>query len=109
MTSASGQGIWSGLPPQARRRQLEQIIKLSEELYPTFRWFFYDALVRYSAPLTVFGPTRAVLYIGQMYLALSSTEHIQQLTKNFDDLIRAAVVQPPDVPDHLRALLDSVV
>jgi hypothetical protein len=40
-----------------------------------------------------------------MYLVFNSTEHIQVLTRHFDDLIRAAVVQPPDVIEVLEGLL----
>ncbi len=40
-----------------------------------------------------------------MYLVFNSTEHIQVLTRHFDDLIRAAVIQPPDVIDFLKGLL----
>src|ERR1700743_2024244 len=37
-----GQGVWQGLCAQRRRSQLNRLIELSEELYPTFRWFLYD-------------------------------------------------------------------
>src|SRR3546814_18994843 len=77
---------------------------LLEELYPTFRWFLYDGLQRYSVPITIFGPLRAAIYVGQMYLVFQSTEHIRTLTENFDGLIRGAVAQPPEVPNHLRRL-----
>ena len=40
-----------------------------------------------------------------MYLVLNSTEHIQVLTRHFDDLIRAAVVQPTEVIQVLQGLL----
>ena len=56
-------------------------------------------------PLTIFGPKRVAVYVGNMYLVFNSTEHIQVLTRHFDDLIRAAVVQPPDVIDFLKGLL----
>jgi hypothetical protein len=45
---------------------------------------------------------RAALYIGQMYLVLTSAEHVRTLTRQFDDLIKGAVVQPPDVPAFLK-------
>jgi hypothetical protein len=47
---------------------------------------------------------RAAVYIGDMYLVLNSTEHIRELTYRFDNLIRAAVVQPPDVIGQLAEL-----
>jgi transcriptional regulator with XRE-family HTH domain len=75
---ARGYGIWSGLPVASRAAQLNAII---------------------------FGPKRAAVYVGNMYLVFNSTEHIQVLTRHFDDLIRAAVVQPPDVIEVLEGLL----
>jgi hypothetical protein len=69
-------------------------VQLLDELYPTLRWFFFDGLERYSVPLTIFGPQRAALYVGDMYLVFNSTEHIRVLTGHFDGLIRAATVQP---------------
>jgi hypothetical protein len=100
-----GEGIWRELDVDQRRRQLAHMIELVTELYPTFRWFLYDGLHRYAAPMTIFGPKRAALYVGDMYLVLNSTEHIRALSARFDDLIRGAVVQPSDVVKWLEGLL----
>jgi transcriptional regulator with XRE-family HTH domain len=105
---ARGEGYWSDLPVAQRREQLRHMIALMDELYPTFRWFLYDARDRYSVPITVFGPLRATIYVGQMYMVFNSTEHIRALTAHFDELIRAAKVQPPDVPPFLGRLLDEI-
>ena len=102
---ARGHGVWKGLPAESRAAQLNAMTVLLDELYPTFRWFLFDGLQRYSVPLTIFGPKRAAIYVGNMYLVFNSTEHIQVLTRHFDDLIRAAVVQPPEVIDFLKGLL----
>lgn len=102
---ARGEGIWRDLGAPARRQQLEWMIRLIDELYPTFRWFLYDGVRRFSVPLTVFGPKRAAIYVGHMYLVFNSTEHIRVLTEHFDNLIRAAIVQPPKVSALLRRLL----
>jgi len=101
---ARGEGIWHQLPAEVRRAQLDWMIRALGELYPTLRWFLFDGLKRFCVPLTVFGPLRAAVYIGDMYLVLNSTEHIRDLTRRFDDLIRAAVVQPPDVAALLETL-----
>jgi transcriptional regulator with XRE-family HTH domain len=106
---ARGNGVWSDLDAGARRQQLDRMIELVEELYPTFRWFLYDGLKHFSVPLTIFGPLRAVIYVGQMYFVFNATEHIRVLAKHFDDLIRAAIVQPPDVGSLLRRLRDEDV
>lgn len=105
---ASGAGIWSRLDGDARRYQLRHMADLCEELYPTFRWFFFDRLHRTSVPLTIFGPRRAVLYTGQVYLVFNTTRHIRLFTEHFDELIRHAVIQPPDVSAWLRELHDRI-
>ena len=105
---ARGEGVWSSLSRADRVTQLDRMADLTEELYPTLRWFLFDGLRRYAAPITIFGPIRAVLYLGQMYLALTSTEHVRELTRHFDDHIRDAVVQPPDVPEFVRRLRQQV-
>jgi hypothetical protein len=40
---------------------------------------------------------------------LNAPEQVRALVRNFDDLIRSAVVQPPDVPEFLRRLQPEVV
>jgi transcriptional regulator with XRE-family HTH domain len=105
---ARGEGVWRDLDVTERRHQLGHMIALVGELYPTFRWFLYDGLRRYAAPMTIFGPKRAVFYVGDMYLVLNSTEHIRALAARFDELIRAAVVQPPDVVKCLHGLLAQI-
>ncbi len=101
---ARGEGIWRTLDNDVRVAQLDNMIQLTDELYPTLRWFLFDGLQRYAAPTTIFGPLRVALYIGQMYLVLTATDHINALTAHFDDLIRAAVVQPNDIPSFLKEL-----
>jgi transcriptional regulator with XRE-family HTH domain len=105
---ARGEGVWAELAPSIRARQIETMIQLSDELYPACRWFLFDGLKRYSVPLTIFGPKRAAIYVGQMYFVFNSTEHIRVLAMHFDDLIRSAIIQPPSVPALLRDLLSEV-
>jgi len=104
---ARGEGIWRALPTAQRVVQMEHMIRLTDELYPTLRWFLFDGLQRYAAPVTIFGPQRAALYLGQMYLVLTSTEHVRTLTRHFDDLIRGAVVHPNEISHYLAELLRS--
>lgn len=105
---ALGQGVWASLPAAVRRTQLASMMRLCDELYPTFRWFLFDGLRHYSVPLTIFGPKRAAVYLGNMYFVFNSTEHIRVLTRRFDDLIRAATIQPPDVAGFLGGLLARI-
>jgi len=102
---ARGEDIWRTLPLAVRRAQLEQIIALCDELYPRFRLFLYNRQMLFSAPLTVFGPMRAAIYLGQMYFVFHSTEHIRALTRHFDQIVRGATVQPNEIGAYLQGLL----
>jgi transcriptional regulator with XRE-family HTH domain len=101
---ARGEGIWRDLPIAVRRTQLERMAELADELYPAFRWFLFDGRAQYAAPITVFGMQRAALYIGQAYMVFHTTKHVRALAVHFDQLIRAAVMQPPEVPRFLLEL-----
>jgi hypothetical protein len=77
---------------------------VTDALYPSLRLFLFDLRETFSVPFTVFGPQRAALYLGGIYFVFSSNEHIRVLTRRFDDLVRAAVVQPPEVPRFAATL-----
>lgn len=101
---ARGDGLWRQLPLRERRRQMEHMAALVDELYPSYRWFLFDGRERYAAPYTVFGQKRAAIYMGSLYFVFTSTEHIRQLTQHFDDLIRQARVQPNETAAFIRKL-----
>ncbi|GAB0119711.1 helix-turn-helix domain-containing protein [Acidisoma sp. 7E03] len=103
-TFARGEGRWRGIPAETRRAQIDHLITLCEELYPRFRWFLFDGRALYAAPITLYGPIRAALYIGQSFLVLHQREHIRALIGHFDQLLRAAEIGPREMPDHLRRL-----
>ncbi|MFZ1814592.1 MAG: helix-turn-helix transcriptional regulator [Rhizobiaceae bacterium] len=101
---AAGAGIWNGMQRGARQAQLEHMAQLLEELYPTFRLFLYDGIKAYSAPFTVFGPKRAAIYLGDMYLVINSVEQIRDLAVRFDHLIRLSTIGPDRVASFIRQL-----
>ncbi len=101
---AEGKGLWDGLPRAARKQQLDYMAKLVDELYPGFRLFLYDQRRTYSIPYTVFGPQRAAIFVGEMYLVLNTIDHIRALTRHFDNLIRNAVVGANESAAYIRAL-----
>lgn len=105
---ARGQGAWSDISTAARQQQLKRMIEMNEELYPRFRWFLYDGRKIYTAPFTIFGPLRAVVFLGQHFLVLNSAEHIQLFTQRFDELIRHTIVHPHDIGTRLKSLLDEI-
>lgn len=101
---AEGKGLWRGLDRRARQAQLDYMTRLVDELYPGFRLFLYDQRRTYSIPYTVFGPQRAAIFVGEMYMVLNATEHIRSLTRHFDNLIRNAVVSSNESASYLGTL-----
>ena len=99
-----GEGIWATFDRRKRLAAVDHMIELLDEIYPNFRWFLFDGRQRYSTPITIFGVRRAALYLGQMFLVVNSEDHVRTMIEHFDDLIRAAIVQPVDVPRLLRKL-----
>ncbi len=105
---ARGGGLWRQFPLRERRRQMEHMAALVDDLYPSYRWFLFDGRERFSAPYTVFGQKRAAIYLGSMYFVFTSTEHIRQLTQHFDDLIRQARVQANETAEFIRKLMKDM-
>ncbi len=101
---ARGEGIWCDLDREARLEQIDRMIRVFEELYPSLRLYMYDARSLFAVPYTVFGPVRAVIFVGQMYFVFNTTEHVRVLTRHFEDLVRRAIVHANETPDYLRQL-----
>ena len=101
---AAATGYYSGLPAELRRAQIDHFLDLNAQFYPRLRIFLFDARRVYSAPITVFGPLLAVLYVGRNYLAFRDNERVQAFVQHFDWLVREAEVSDRAFPDHLRAL-----
>lgn len=98
------EGYYRGTPAEVRAEQIDHLLHISEQLYPRLRLYLYDARRLYSAPITIFGPLLAVLYVGRNYMAFRDTERVQVLTEHFDALVREASVSARELPDHIRAL-----
>lgn len=101
---ARGESYYAGLEPAHRRAQIDQLADLHDQLYPRLRLYLFDARRLFSAPLTIFGPRMAVLYMGSNYLAFRDSERVQAFTAHFDTLVRDAVVAARDMPAHMAAL-----
>ncbi|ASP19111.1 helix-turn-helix protein [Antarctobacter heliothermus] len=101
---AAGTGYYAGLSADIRREQLTRLAGHCESLYPRLRFYLFDARRLYSAPLTVFGPLLAVIYLGRNYLAFRDTNRVEAITQHFDHLVKEASITARALPDHLRAL-----
>ena len=102
---AAGTAYYEGLDRDVRHEQLQLIADLSREMFPRLRLFLFDARKVFSAPVTVFGPNLAVIYVGQCYLAFREGQRVKSLINHFDWLVREAEVDARYIPDHIDALI----
>jgi transcriptional regulator with XRE-family HTH domain len=101
---ARAEGYYKGLSADIRRAQLDWLLEIYTQFYPSLRIFLFDARQLWSAPVTVFGPKMAVIYLGQHFLAFRDRDRVRTLSQHFDWLVREAAISARAVPDHLRAL-----
>lgn len=101
---ARAEGYYADLPAELRLAQIDQLIALYDQLYPSLRLHLFDARRVFSAPITVFGPLLAVLYIGRNYIAFRDSERVQAFSQHFDNLVREATVSDREIVGHLRML-----
>ena len=102
---ATATGYYEGLPKTVRLEQLDRLITLCDQLYPSLRICLFDAKRVFSAPVTLFGPLLAVIYLGRHYLAFRDSARVETITQHFDGLVREAEVGARQMPDHLRGLV----
>lgn len=103
-TFARAEGFYRGLPRDIRLAQMDELLALNQQLFPRMRLFLYDARAVFSAPVTIFGPLMAVLYLGQHYLCFRDRARVVAFARDFDQLVRVATVSDRDYPAHLEAL-----
>ncbi|HEU0222421.1 MAG TPA: transcriptional regulator [Paracoccaceae bacterium] len=106
---AEGTGLWRGIDPALRRRQLEHMAATSAETYPTLRLHLFDGREIFAAPFTIFGRIRAAVYLGEAYMVVTSAEQVAALSRLFDMLVRRAIIGPDRVHETLAALAHEAV
>ena len=105
---ATASGYYEGLSADIRRAQLQHLITLCDQLYPSLRVCLFDARRVFSAPVTVFGPLLAVVYLGHHYMAFRDTARIGVISGHFDLLVREAEVGARAMVGHLQGLIERV-
>ncbi|NUB46298.1 helix-turn-helix transcriptional regulator [Fertoebacter nigrum] len=105
---AGATGYYAGLPAALRLEQIDRLLALTEQHYPSLRIYLFDARRVFSAPVTVFGPLIAVVYLGRHYLAFRDSARVASIIQHFDWLVREAAVTPRGLGDHLRGLRATV-
>ncbi len=108
-TFAAGTGYYAGLSADIRRAQLARFRDLHAQLYPALRLHLFDRRLLYSAPVTVFGPLLAVIYIGRNYLVFRDSERIAAITIHFDHLVRQASIGQRELTDFFDVLIAKTV
>ncbi len=103
---AAGTSYYAGVSEAIRFEQLNFIADQCDDMFPGLRIFLFDAHIVFSAPVTLFGPNLAVVYIGQCYLAFREVERVTSLTRHFDWLVREAVVDARHVSSFIRSLMN---
>lgn len=101
-------GLWRGVPAPQCRRQLSYMARLCRDNYPALRLHLYDGTETFSAPFTVFGKQRVALYIGDAYLVVTGDDQVRGFTRQFDRLVRRAVIGADKVHETLAELANAV-
>ncbi len=102
---ARGEGYWRGLSKSARREQIEHMAERCRALYPSLRFYMFDSKTVFSAPVTIFGPLLAVIYIGRYYMVLRERHQIQALTDHFDKLVYDAENDARSAADIIAGMI----
>ena len=92
-----------------RRDQFVRLRDICEELYPSLRLYLFDRKMLYSAPLTIFGPLVASIYVGQMHMVFRQRRQILALGQHFDGLVRGATTEARDMPALIDRMLGGAV
>ncbi|SEN60706.1 Transcriptional regulator, contains XRE-family HTH domain [Gemmobacter aquatilis] len=105
---ATATGYYAGLPAETRLGQIARLEGLADQLYPALRIYLFDARRVFSAPVTVFGPLLAVVYLGRHYIAFRDSARVEAITAHFDWLVREAALGAREFGSHLRGLRDRI-
>lgn len=105
---AFGGNVWRGVPARERARQISHAADIVARHYPTLRLHLFDARMSLSSPFTVFGPIRAVIFLGPSYLVVTAADQVQALARHFDRSLRSCSVGPERAADALRAYVGEV-
>jgi hypothetical protein len=101
---AEGNGYYTALEREHRLEQLSFLAKQVDVMFPRLRLFLFDAHHLYSAPVTIFGNSLAILYVGHCYLTLRDKSKVSTLMNHFDWLLRGSVIDARDVSQVIKSL-----
>ncbi|MFW5655360.1 MAG: helix-turn-helix domain-containing protein [Roseicyclus sp.] len=97
-------GYYANLNRDIRLEQLDWLLEVYDQLFPSLRLYLFDARHVFSAPLTVFGPQMAVIYVGRHYVTFRDRERVRAMSTQFDWLVREAAVTDRDFGSYVADL-----
>ena len=101
-------GLWRSASRDACHQQLVHMSRICRENYPALRLHVYDGTKTFSAPFTVFGNQRVALYIGGAYLVVSGPDQVRGFARQFDRLVRQAVIGSDKIHETLADFAQAV-
>jgi len=105
---AEGSGVWRGMAPEKRSRQLSHMATLAADHYPTLRLHLFNGRAVFAPPFSVFGKSRVAIYLGESYLVMTGPDQIGTFTRLFNRLVRQSIVGPDRVDQALAELAKNV-
>jgi hypothetical protein len=105
---ARAEGYYRGLPAGLRGAQIDHMLRLHAQLYPALRVYLFDARRVFSAPMTVFGPLLAVIYLGSQHIAFRDRERVDGISRHFDLLVKEAAASAREFTGVLERLRGEV-
>ena len=104
---ARGEGYWSGLSERDRAEQIHAMADMCEQHYPSLRLYLHDQRKVFSAPVTIFGPLLAVIYVGSYYMVYREARQVRALTEHFDRLVRDSEIDARGAGAVIRSMLQT--
>ncbi len=102
---AEGSGYFETIPEAVRKDQIKWMADKCGDLYPSVRLYLFESRKIYSAPLIIFGPLIAAVYVGRFYMVFRERNQIQGLTRHFDALVRDSSVDARSAQNIIRSLI----
>lgn len=102
---ARGVGYFEGIPEKVRIDQINWMADKCRDLYPSVRLYLFESRKVHSAPLIIFGPLIAAVYVGQFYMVFRERSQVQGLTRHFDQLVRASTADARSVETVIRSFV----
>ncbi len=94
-------GMFRNFSKETCIKQLEYIAQRNTNLYPVGRFYLFDLTETYVPSFTIFGYSKAAIYLDEKYLVYNAREYVLFLRDIFNNIIRSSVVRPHELTDFI--------